>query len=167
MVCPMRVVRRGRVVARRGFSLIEIVIAIGIIAFAIVGIMGLFPVAMRSALESQRETRAAVIAQQIFSDLQVNSGTVRRIFSGSGTNSQTINLAVAATNPPIPLYFDESGRAEGPTASANSIFLANLYISPDVPITGVTKVEASIETPAAAASSNRTRYSFVTLLNQK
>ena len=47
----------------RGFSLIEVVLALGIISFAIVGIIGLMPVAMKSAGDSMRETDATFIAR--------------------------------------------------------------------------------------------------------
>ncbi|MFV0337110.1 MAG: hypothetical protein ACK5LK_02550, partial [Chthoniobacterales bacterium] len=47
----------------------EITIALGIIAFALVGIMGLLPVAMRAANESQWETRATFIAESIIGEL--------------------------------------------------------------------------------------------------
>ena len=42
--------------------MVEIVLAIGIISFALVGILGLIPAAMDSAIKSQRETQATCIA---------------------------------------------------------------------------------------------------------
>jgi len=48
-----------------GFSLVEVVISIGIFAFVIVGIVGLFPAALRVRAESALDTRAAMIAQQL------------------------------------------------------------------------------------------------------
>lgn len=48
------------------FSLVEVAIAIGIFAFVIVGILGLFPTALRIQSESAVETRASMIAQQLF-----------------------------------------------------------------------------------------------------
>ena len=48
------------------FSLVEVAIAIGIFAFVIVGIIGLFPTALRIQSESAVETRSSMIAQQLF-----------------------------------------------------------------------------------------------------
>ena len=51
------------------FSLVEIVLAVGIISFALVGILGMFPVALDAATRSREETQAAFIARSIYSDL--------------------------------------------------------------------------------------------------
>jgi len=49
------------------FSLVEVTIAIGLFAFVMVGILGLFPTAARMRTDSALETRAVMIAQQLFS----------------------------------------------------------------------------------------------------
>jgi hypothetical protein len=87
------------------FSLVEVTIAIGIFAFVIVGIIGLFPTALRMQSESSVETRASMIAQQVFDsvDLAIAKWTnpTGNVFSnmtlrdGPGlvaANSQTVNL---------------------------------------------------------------------------
>jgi len=51
------------------FSLVEVVLAIGVIAFALVAILGVFPVGLSTSHSAQDETRAAQIAQDIFSSL--------------------------------------------------------------------------------------------------
>jgi uncharacterized protein (TIGR02598 family) len=52
-----------------GFTLVEIVVAIGIIAFAIVAILGLLPIGLATGRSSQDESRAPQIAQDIFSSI--------------------------------------------------------------------------------------------------
>lgn len=87
------------------FSLVEVTIAIGIFAFVIVGIIGLFPTALRMQSESSVETRASMIAQQLFDsvDLAIAKWTnpTNNVFSnmtlrdGPGlvaANSQAVNL---------------------------------------------------------------------------
>ncbi|MCX6972135.1 MAG: prepilin-type N-terminal cleavage/methylation domain-containing protein [Verrucomicrobia bacterium] len=159
----------------RGFSLIEVVLALGVIAFALVGIMGLFPVAMRSAQESQRETRATLIAQQIFSDLRVASGTNRMYVRGpSPTNSSWIvtNFSLATDSNTAFLAYDQTG--SGLTNNLNSansatnpaaIFLATITVDTNTGTANLSRVQATIEAPAAAPSANRTKYTFVTLMN--
>lgn len=49
-----------------GFSMVEVTVAIGIFAFVIVAILGLFPTAMRLRSESALETRAVMIARELF-----------------------------------------------------------------------------------------------------
>jgi len=156
----------------RGFSFIEVVLALGVIAFALVGIMGLFPVAMKSAQESQRETRATLIAQQIFSDLRVASGTDRFVVSGPGSND-TNGLSLAATGN-LYLAFNTNGSplatitASGfsntyPDVSAS--FLANITVDTNTGVSNLSRVQATIESPAAAPSASRSQYTFVTLMN--
>jgi len=53
-----------------GFSLVEVTIAIGLFAFVIVGIIGLFPAALAQRTDAARETRARLIAEQIFEGLR-------------------------------------------------------------------------------------------------
>lgn len=66
---------------REAFSLVEVVIAIGLFAFVIVGILGLFPAALRIRSESALETRSYLVAQQLFSQVaaspSISNVTVR------------------------------------------------------------------------------------------
>lgn len=52
------------------FSLVEVVLAIGVVAFAIVAIIGLIPAGLSANHSSQGETRATQIAQDIFAALE-------------------------------------------------------------------------------------------------
>lgn len=54
------------------FTLVESVIAIGIFAFVIVGILGLFPAGMRRQAESGAEVRARIIAESIFESIKAS-----------------------------------------------------------------------------------------------
>src|SRR4051794_29153012 len=53
----------------QAFSLVEVVLALGVVAFAIVAILGVLPIGLRTGHSAQDETRAAQIAQDIFSSL--------------------------------------------------------------------------------------------------
>ena len=147
----------------RAFSLIEIVLALGIISFALVGIMGLFPVAMKSAQESQRETRAALIARQVFSDLGTLPGTNRfLIISDDPADRISINLATSSSNS---LYFNAAGFPIGTVPTADALFLANVIVTPNTPVAGLSHVQTTVQTPAT--TTNHSSYTFVTLMNQQ
>lgn len=152
--------------ALRAFSLIEIVLALAVISFALVGIMGLFPAAMKSAKESQQETRATHIAQQIFDDLASLPGT--NTFVAIGTNivnsssRQAINLTTSGT---YLVSYDLAGLPLGTGNLPNSTFLASIGITPNSPTAGLTRVQATIQAPPAAADDRRSSYVFVTLMN--
>jgi len=159
----------------RGFSLVEVVLALGVISFALVGIMGLFPVALKSAQESQRETRATLIAQQIFSDLRTRTGTNRLVVRGpSAANASSLitNFSLAAnTNLILSYDADGNGRTDqiSPGAFSDAVpdaaFLASVAVDTNTGIPKISRVQATIEAPAAAASTNRSKYTFVTLMS--
>lgn len=58
--------KKQNLTAPDAFSLVEVTIAIGIFAFVIVGIIGLFPTALKMQSKSAVETRSSMIAQQVF-----------------------------------------------------------------------------------------------------
>lgn len=59
----------------RGFSLVEVAIAMAILAVGMVGVMALLPVGLDSARQVYNETSAASLARSVLADLQIkNSG---------------------------------------------------------------------------------------------
>lgn len=150
---------------RKAFSLIEIVLALGIISFALVGIMGLFPVAMKSAQESQRETRAAQIAMQIFSDLRSTSGT--NALLAINTNILTTQLRINLTGPSSNVIsYGQDGLPLGSGTTDGAIFLGEIIVTPNSPMSGISRIQTTIETPAAAPTASRSKFTFVTLMDQ-
>lgn len=73
---------------RRAFSLVEVVLALGIVSFAMVGILGMVPVGLASFRNAKNFTVESTIVQEVAGELQ------RAEFS-----------SLAAAN----LYFDEQG----------------------------------------------------------
>lgn len=57
--------RKGKRAFARAFSLIEVVIALGIFSFAIVAILGLFTVSLQTSRESEGEIQAASVASML------------------------------------------------------------------------------------------------------
>jgi len=57
-----------------GFSLVEITVAIGIFAFVVVGILGLLPAALKIRNDSAQDTRAAMIADELFGGIAAGGG---------------------------------------------------------------------------------------------
>ena len=53
----------------RAFSLVEVVLALGVISFAIVAILGVIPTGLQTSHSSQDETRATQIAQDILGSI--------------------------------------------------------------------------------------------------
>ncbi len=78
--------------SRAGFSLVEVTIAIGIFAFVIVAILGLFPAALRQRSDAAAETRAVLIAQQVFGGVAA-TGSVTNALSSETNNPTLLNLS--------------------------------------------------------------------------
>jgi type II secretory pathway pseudopilin PulG len=166
-----------------GFSLVEISIALGIMAFALVGIMALFPLAMRSSQESQHETRATFIAKQIYADFAA-SASPTNTFIATGTNLANpahrlspFSLAANSTNA---ILYDEEGNPLGPLTPAaafetnvpmnlwpTAVYATRIIVSTNNLPPGLSRVEVLVSAPAAASLSNRARFLFVTLLRNQ
>ena len=68
-----------------GFSLVEVMISIGIVAFAVVGILTAFPVGIESARDARDENTAAFIADDVFGRLRAQASytSLKVLRSGS------------------------------------------------------------------------------------
>jgi len=79
-----------------GFSLVEIVVAIGIFAFAAVAILSLFSVALKLRADSSLETKAAIIAQELYSSISMAGGPKTASFRDGpallARNNQKVDL---------------------------------------------------------------------------
>lgn len=149
------------------FSLVEVVVALGIVSFAVLAIVGMLPVAMKSAQESMRETDATLIAQRIFSELKTGSGGNRSISADSNTAMQVINLTANNSTNNF-LGFKENGEVMGFTTSgaqnANLDFFAQISVFTNTGVGNLSRVQIDITAPAAAPPTARTTNSFITLL---
>src|ERR1700761_6365236 len=89
--------------SRRAFSLVEVVIAIGIASFVVVGIMGLWAVGLRTESQSSETVTAANLAALIINQ--------RRLFptNTSPANMALPSLATSQTNYSSPEYVGLDG----------------------------------------------------------
>jgi len=152
---------------------VEITIALGIVAFALVAIMGLFPVAMKHAVDSQNETRATFIAQSILADLAAGP-TSTNTFLAQGTNwgsaGDRLPVNLKQSNTFFLKYSDEGAPlesvAQGPfeAAGGNAAYGARVIVVPDSALASLSRVEVQVEAPMGAPSANRNKYHFVTLV---
>ena len=89
----------------KAFSLIEVVIALGIFAFCIVGIVGLLPIAANSVKSVSQESNANNIAESIAGFWQVAPSG-----SQTGGNFTMGNFTVGTTTPTPPItYYNSEG----------------------------------------------------------
>lgn len=148
------------------FSLVEVVVALGIISFSVIAIIGMLPVALKSSHDGMRETDATHIAQRIFSELKTGSGGNRSVTTDpGGISNHMINLAANSTNY---LAFTQDGTVQKHTNTANQNpsydFYAQISIFTNTGISNLSRIQIDIAAPAAAPPTARTTNSFTTLI---
>ena len=83
----------------RGFSLVEIVLAIGVIGSALVAVLGLLSVGLSSSRSSQDESLIAAMSRQVVGSLRQQQFANNPLFSNVQNTEATIQTA----------YFDGNG----------------------------------------------------------
>jgi uncharacterized protein (TIGR02598 family) len=162
-----------------GFSLVEAALSLAIVSFAIIAIMGLFPVALHTARDSNRETRATLIARRIVDELQslpaTNTGLVRgSSVTNFGWRITGLNLSSPSTSV---LLYDEQGEGltnhvapesfQNPISEPGAYFAAEVRVTPNLPRPGISRVQAIVEAPSSAPSARRASFVFVTFMSQR
>jgi uncharacterized protein (TIGR02598 family) len=137
------------------FSLVEIVIAIGIAAFCLVAMLGLIPTGMKSVKSATEQTAATAVLQEVVTDL--------RSTPSGGNASPKLNLSLptfgsAGANLSTNFYMSESGVAYAANTSMdarygvsvgmsnNSVFLTTAQVLVWWPSTvALSKAQGSVE----------------------
>ena len=151
----------------KAFSLIEVLLAIGIVSFAVVAIVGMLPIALNTAKDSMLETDAAIIAQRVFAELQASTGTNRPVSISAHGDTKAIDLSSDGTNY---LAFSDTWEVQSSPASEAPIndmgvqFLGIVSVATNTGISNLSRVEVSITSPASAPASSRKTNAFVTLM---
>jgi len=122
----------------RGFSLVEVVLALGVAAVAFTAIMGLFPLGLDMSRETHEETQAALIAQSILGDLRDDyqaggtSQTNRRILVTNRIDlaGGMTNFAVGTNTPTNVLYLGFTNHTINATANPGESGAGALVLRP-------------------------------------
>jgi hypothetical protein len=170
--------RRAPACGPGAFSLVEVALSLAVVSFAIIAILGLLPVALRTARESNRETRATLIARRIVDELRSLPAESTALVRGpSAVNPGWQLRAINLSSPSVHvLAYDEQGEglateinpeAFGDPLPFDAHFVAEVRVTPHFPFQGISRVQAAVEAPAQAPSSRRSRYVFVTLMRHR
>ena len=91
----------GKSAWETAFSLIEVVIALGIVSFAFIGMVGLIPVGLNDFRESMDTSVGSRIGQQIVNEAQqtdfpvlISAPTIQRYFDEQGTEVKDIGSSI-------------------------------------------------------------------------
>jgi type II secretory pathway component PulJ len=133
-----------------GFSLVEIVVSLGVAAFCLVAVMGILPVGLKTQQTSTNQTKANAILAQIIDDLRADV----RLPPGQAKKAQGdwANLSDHWQQHAVPdtLFFtndgNENGYAQGtaPAAPAGAVFRATItYLFPPTATTSIANITVS------------------------
>jgi type II secretory pathway pseudopilin PulG len=164
----------ARYAKRPGFSLAEVVIALGVIAIAVVAILALFPAALQTGHSAQDETRAAHIAQTIFPRLigqavsQFNN--VQLLLSDNTTRSTPpIDLTTSSgATPALTLYAENDGElTQDATKAVYAIFVyTNNSVAGFTDLASANLVTLRVAWPANAPAANQTYRDYVRIISK-
>jgi uncharacterized protein (TIGR02598 family) len=136
----------------KAFSLIEIVLALGICAFCLVALIGLFSVGMKSSRESVENQEVANLASLLI--------TQRRSAPTNSTTPFSLlpPLTSTANNSNAPTFINTAGEI-APESSADYRMIYDIQTTPQ----RVSRVSLSLSAPASLDPTNaRTRYNVIT-----
>jgi Tfp pilus assembly protein PilV len=142
---------KRRCLLTAGFSLVEIVIALGVAAFCLIALLGMLPAGLKTQRASANQTKANAVMSQavnfLRSDVRLPPGLASKA-QGSWQDLHGHWLAVAI---PDTLFFTNEGIQTGsvaqgscPSAPAGAVFRATLtYLFPPTATTSIAKITVS------------------------
>ena len=162
---------------RDAFSLVEILIALGLFAVAISALLALFPVALHTERESEAETRATLIASGVMDSLAPadSVGSLRIATSMSNglpvweslstTFGKSTNVAIAYTASCEPIFKLTAKEATNPLRDPRAAALVTVSLTQKPSQPGMLSAEISVGSPASAPAPGRSTQWFVRLLS--
>jgi uncharacterized protein (TIGR02598 family) len=151
----------------RGFSLLEVVISLGVITVGVVGVLAVFPTALQTGHSAQDETRAAHIAQSVFGSLVANAPLQFTAVPLPPT-SVSVDLTASSSPTSATLYADNDGNLI--SNSTNAAYAVFVYTNNSVP--GFTDpgtanlVTVRVAWPANAPAANQTFRDYVRVISK-
>jgi uncharacterized protein (TIGR02598 family) len=157
----------GHSAGTRSFSLLEVVIALGVITVGVVGVLAVFPTALQTGHSAQDETRAAHIAQSVFGSLVAGATSQ---FNNAGIPPTPVSIDLTASSSPTSptLYADNDGNLiPNSTNAAYAIFVYTNNSVPGFTDPGTANlVTVRVSWPANAPAANQTFRDYVRIISK-
>ena len=101
---------------RRAFTLVEVVVALGIVSFAIIAVLGIFPLALTSNRSGMNEARAAQLVRAITGTIDAQCAT----FNNIDCYGQTLDLTSLKPGDSPRLLYAAYAEPNQPTISTST-----------------------------------------------
>ncbi len=124
---------RVRARGAKSFSLVEVVLALGVISFALVAILGVFPIGLAANRTSISDTRAAQLVNTVVSTIDAQCASFSSV-TCFGLPLDLATLNTATNDPPQKLYVSYPSPNQpsiSSTPDANSIYTIELRFDND------------------------------------
>lgn len=161
---------------RNAFSLVEVTLALGVISFALIGILAIFPTAMKTAADSALETKSLFLAQQLMAPFHAPHGnSTDALLPLPGGQAQSVPLSqqtemiFAGDEQGIVVAQPAAGTWESGFNGPNAAFLARVVVRPlpDEAIFGNrTQVTVTVSSPAAAPLPRRSIFQYSSMVSR-
>jgi uncharacterized protein (TIGR02598 family) len=117
---------KSRPTSLRGFSLVEVVLALAVASFALITIMALLPAGLGASKDSSAQTEAMNLAIGVVSDLR-QTPTALAVANTSSLTPVSPRYAIDVTKPATTLYLDSNGNySTALTAASHYKVMVNL-----------------------------------------
>ena len=142
------------------FSLIEVALALGVVAFSLFAVIGIMPIGFKTHQASVNETKANAIASLIIGDLRADVRLPPGKASQVQGNWSSLHGHWAVTAQPDTLFFTNDGQlisvAQGsaPPAPAGAVFRATLTYMKQPSVT-TSLAQITVSWPAAQSDSTK------------
>ncbi len=160
-----------------GFSLLEIMIALALFGFVILGMLAFFPQAYRLGSQSQQATHGVFIAEEILNILKASAPQGALAIGPEWKSVPSDSLFFSLTSPST--YFvaydtnDQPRRVltleeyQQPLREEGVLSLASVTVTPAKDIPSLSQVNVTIATPASAPEKERRHVEFSLLLQNR
>lgn len=158
----------------KAFTLLEILVALGIFAVAVAGLISLFPAILRVTREGEEEARASLIASSILDTLPLHDtdGEFTLATGMEGGNPHLITIAATPSRHLIaygpscePIRELDAAHLENPCRDPAVTDLALVCLNSKTSLPGLMEAEVDVSSPASAPLAGRTICRFVRLLS--
>lgn len=148
------------------FSLVEVVLALGVVSFAIVAILGVLPTGLQTGKSSQDETRATQLAQGVLATLASQAPTQFHSIrlEMDDTSSEQFDLSSPETKV---FYADNDGKLTAAAARPTYKIAVTTNNAPTGFETGnASQVTVRVSWPATAPVDAQTSRSYVRIISK-
>ncbi|MDQ3623943.1 MAG: Verru_Chthon cassette protein B [Verrucomicrobiota bacterium] len=116
--------------SRQGFSLVEVALAVGVVAFAFVGILALLPTGLNVFRSAMNTSVTSQISQRVINDAMQTDFDVLVDTPASGEHPESFTFVAPKVEGPEYRYFDDQGNELPKERRSDAIYHVLVRVTP-------------------------------------